>query len=273
MTLLILVACGHSPDSADNKAEVSADTGQLARHGHSWPLAFAFYDADGDGYGDPTDRHRSAWLPHNYSWLAGDCDDADAAVNPGAEELPDGLDNDCDGVVDMPADTGGGDTAGSDTADTAADSGGDTSTPADTGDSTVDTASGDTAVPDTGTATVTGIVVSRDTTGGLTYPATLWAWYGSGGTASQSVASASEQLVFSPATADLSDHSWVDIQAEWSSGASWSDDCDGFAVSSPDYTVALYAHTVGGSSGDTCRIYVGLAVPSGGDVGNWTAVP
>jgi uncharacterized protein (TIGR03382 family) len=41
-------------------------------------------DADGDG----------------YSAATGDCNDDDASVYPGAPELPDGLDNDCDGIAD-----------------------------------------------------------------------------------------------------------------------------------------------------------------------------
>jgi len=35
-----------------------------------------------------------------YAPMDGDCDDADAALNPGANEVCDGLDNNCDGAVD-----------------------------------------------------------------------------------------------------------------------------------------------------------------------------
>jgi len=57
-----------------------------------------FIDADGDGVGDepapdcdPADDRVT---------LDGDCDDDDASIYPGASELCDGLDNNCDGVAD-----------------------------------------------------------------------------------------------------------------------------------------------------------------------------
>jgi parallel beta-helix repeat protein len=61
-------------------------------------------DGDGDGWGDPA----AAACPHPER----DCDDASAAVHPGATELcADSVDNDCDGAIDRadvdacPADT------------------------------------------------------------------------------------------------------------------------------------------------------------------------
>jgi hypothetical protein len=44
-------------------------------------------DADEDGFTD----HQCGGL---------DCNDADSSINPGAPEVCDGLDNDCDGVTD-----------------------------------------------------------------------------------------------------------------------------------------------------------------------------
>jgi hypothetical protein len=59
-------------------------------------------DADGDSYGDPTDRTRSCEAPSAaHTADASDCDDTDAAINPAAVESCDDVDNDCDGVIDQ----------------------------------------------------------------------------------------------------------------------------------------------------------------------------
>ena len=59
-------------------------------------------DIDGDGFGALGDAEKSACADPGEGWSTqtGDCNDADAALRPGAEELCDELDNDCDTLVD-----------------------------------------------------------------------------------------------------------------------------------------------------------------------------
>ncbi|MCB9762522.1 MAG: hypothetical protein H6739_22175 [Alphaproteobacteria bacterium] len=62
-----------------------------------------YWDADGDGFGDP-DRARDACGPEaGYVNAGEDCDDRDPEVHPGAAEVCDGVDNDCDGTTDQGA--------------------------------------------------------------------------------------------------------------------------------------------------------------------------
>ena len=59
-----------------------------------------FYrDADGDGYGNPAVTQQACDAPSGYVATAGDCNDTNAAIYPGAPELcaTIGTDNDCDG--------------------------------------------------------------------------------------------------------------------------------------------------------------------------------
>ncbi|QCR21029.1 Ig-like domain-containing protein [Pontibacter sp. SGAir0037] len=62
-----------------------------------------FYaDADGDGYGDAASAVTACEAPAGYIARAGDCNDADASVNPEAADLCDGIDRNCDGKVRRP---------------------------------------------------------------------------------------------------------------------------------------------------------------------------
>ncbi len=57
-----------------------------------------YADGDGDGYGDPEDVLEACTAPAGRVDNGLDCDDADAAVNPAAADLPrDGTDSDCSG--------------------------------------------------------------------------------------------------------------------------------------------------------------------------------
>ncbi|MES2642913.1 MAG: MopE-related protein [Myxococcota bacterium] len=60
----------------------------------------AFRDEDGDGFGDPAET--GSVCDAGDGWVADDtdCDDGAAFVHPGADELCDEIDDDCDGAVD-----------------------------------------------------------------------------------------------------------------------------------------------------------------------------
>ena len=85
-------------DGVDNDCDGLVDNDDADAEANA-PTVYA--DADGDGYGD-ADRTRG-WcspetsLPLGYVQRADDCDDRDDSVNPGAPELCDDLDRNCDG--------------------------------------------------------------------------------------------------------------------------------------------------------------------------------
>jgi hypothetical protein len=59
-----------------------------------------YLDSDGDGYGTG-DAILACEAPgENYVVIGGDCDDTDKAVNPGAAELCNNIDDDCDATID-----------------------------------------------------------------------------------------------------------------------------------------------------------------------------
>ena len=63
-------------------------------------LVTGYGDSDGDGYGDPGDTATTCTLPSGYVSDGTDCDDGDAAVNPGETEICNRIDDDCDGDID-----------------------------------------------------------------------------------------------------------------------------------------------------------------------------
>lgn len=81
--------CG---DGIDNNCDgVPDDDGVGAQ---TW-----FLDGDGDGFGVESTT-TACTEPQGYAPQAGDCDDADPAINPGVDDLCDGIDQDCDGIPD-----------------------------------------------------------------------------------------------------------------------------------------------------------------------------
>jgi len=59
-----------------------------------------YADTDNDGYGDANNSIESCVQPAGYVINSGDCDDDNASINPGATEICDGIDNDCNGIAD-----------------------------------------------------------------------------------------------------------------------------------------------------------------------------
>ena len=59
-----------------------------------------YLDSDGDGFGNGKVTQLACAKPAGYVTVGGDCDDNNAGVHPGAAEICDGLDDDCDGTTD-----------------------------------------------------------------------------------------------------------------------------------------------------------------------------
>ncbi|MBN2801173.1 MAG: putative metal-binding motif-containing protein, partial [Deltaproteobacteria bacterium] len=80
-------------DGLDNDCDGSEDDD--ATDAATW-----YADTDGDGYGSSDAAVRDCQAPPSFVAQGGDCDDAHADAHPGATEVCDALDNDCDTLVD-----------------------------------------------------------------------------------------------------------------------------------------------------------------------------
>ncbi|MEN0062830.1 MAG: MopE-related protein [Myxococcota bacterium] len=65
-----------------------------------------YTDADNDGYGDPQSSTQACIAPTGTVADGTDCNDGVTAINPGADELCNQIDDDCDTVVDPPTSQG-----------------------------------------------------------------------------------------------------------------------------------------------------------------------
>ena len=79
-------------DGVDNNCNMMIDDG----------LTFVTYytDADNDGYGTGAGQSLCANPGAGFATQAGDCNDADDQINPGASEVCDGVDNNCNMMID-----------------------------------------------------------------------------------------------------------------------------------------------------------------------------
>ena len=90
-----------NPDTNPNAMEICDEIDNDCDQDIDEGLTIAlFLDADHDGFGDDASIVDVCDFTEGVSDLGGDCDDINSSVYPGATEYCDGIDNNCDSVVD-----------------------------------------------------------------------------------------------------------------------------------------------------------------------------
>jgi hypothetical protein len=85
-------------DGVDNNCDSLTDDEDPGLDGSTSSTWYA--DLDSDGYGDSASAALSCAAPSGSVAVGGDCDDSDAALNPGAAEICNDQDDNCDGLAD-----------------------------------------------------------------------------------------------------------------------------------------------------------------------------
>jgi len=80
-------------DNQDNDCDGEIDEDAINKL--TWYLDF-----DSDGFGSDDDIVLACFQPEGYVDNSTDCNDGNSSMNPGAEEVCDNLDNNCDGTID-----------------------------------------------------------------------------------------------------------------------------------------------------------------------------
>jgi hypothetical protein len=99
---------GNDDDCNDNNANINPNAVEVCNNiddncngqVDEGVLITSYFDDDGDGFGNDNIFNVGCNIPPGYVLNGGDCNDANAAINPGATEICNDIDDDCDGFID-----------------------------------------------------------------------------------------------------------------------------------------------------------------------------